>query len=99
MARQPVKVRGGTRSWLDSALKEKGFDAINEFLRLYREAIAEGKLELQNDMVKVAWDRLYPKARPEDHDGDPGDTNVIAPVIVGPEQMKELVQVARGIKK
>ena len=80
--------RAFTRMWLDDTLKSKDFDALKEFLSVYRESDTEGK----RSMLSMVWDRLYPKARPVDEDGEPGELNLQLTT----EEIRELAKAARG---
>lgn len=86
-------VKQSTRSWLDAALKQRKFDAIDEMMKLFRST--------DEDLVKVRilenlWDRLYPKARPEDADGKTEDGAVVNNIAVTDEQLTKLLKTARG---
>jgi hypothetical protein len=64
MARVPN--RASTRIWLDAALKERKLDALSEMVELYWRSDDDIKLRVLENI----WDRLFPKARPEDGDGN-----------------------------
>ena len=96
MARQPVKHRASSRAWLDSALKEKKFNALDKFISLYHEATTVGE---RTTLLTMVWDRLYPKARPEDGDGNVENTPAAIPITYDPndpKQVQALLLIARG---
>ncbi len=81
------------RSWIFDQLIERKFQFFDEFISLYRKGDDNTKTKLLTTMAEY----LFPKARPEDAAGDPGE--VTAPVIVvTDEQLESLVKNAKGDK-
>lgn len=84
------KKRASTRIYLDEALKERNIDVINEMVELYKTADFPNKVKI----MEIFWDRLFPKARPEDHEGNPGiDGGVV--VVRSDEEVANILNTAR----
>lgn len=88
-----AKHRFSTRVWLDEQLQERNFRAIDEFVKLYFSS-DDPKEKIR--LLEIVMDRLYPKARPEDAEGNAEN---IPPAPITPlsdAQVIELVKKARG---
>lgn len=88
MARQPVQKRAFTRMWLDEQLKAKNIDALEEFKKSFMTADSDQRITL----LQMLWDRLYPKARPVDEDGETDELKLNLTA----EQILEIAKAARG---
>lgn len=86
------KNRFVTRAWLGDALKSQDFDAVVEFVKLYR----EGQEVTKTRMIEMIFSYLFAKPRSEDGDGNPEETPKIALMTL--DDAKELVKTARGEK-
>ncbi len=84
------KAKLPTRAWLHDQLVERNFNALDEFVNVYREVGPELKVKL----IAISWDFLFPKARPEDQHGDPGEPPVA--IQVTDEQLERLVSSAKA---
>jgi hypothetical protein len=85
-----VANRFSTRIWLDEALKERNFNALDEAISVYRQA----DIGQQITILGMIWDRLYPKARPEDAHGNPEEGPAVH-VALTSEKLVELARIAR----
>lgn len=85
-----VKKKASTRLYLDEALKARNIDAIDEMCKLYAASDLPNKIKI----CEIWWDRLFPKCRPEDNEGNSEEGNVIR-FIPTDEQLEKIVKAAR----
>ena len=90
MARGPSRFI--TRIWLDEALKARKLDAVAEMVKLYEKTDDEN---IKLRILDLIWERVYPKAKPEDNDGR-ADEVTVNNVQITDELLQKLIKTARG---
>lgn len=78
---------------LEQGFKDKGFDYVDEFIKLYKDSGLP--LNLKASLLQGLTEFLYPKRRAEDEDGKPNDQPL---VVVTDELLKAMAQSARDQK-
>lgn len=83
-----------TRAWLLDQFQSRNFNAIDELVDLYRSSPPEIKVKL----ITMVWEFLFPKAKPEDANGDDSTPEMPVFVAVTNENMAQMLKLARGDK-
>lgn len=82
--------RFATRAFLKEALAQRDFDAIDEFVKLYRSCEEEAS---KVKLIALTWEFQFAKPRPSDQEGDEDKPQVI---ILTPEMIAQAVKAGRG---
>jgi hypothetical protein len=81
-------------SIIDDILKERGFNLVHKAVDLYHEC---GDSKVMASILRMLMEYQYSKRRPVDENGNAETINIIQPKT--PEEMKEILDLARGQSK
>ncbi len=81
------------RRLLQDVLAEKNIDLIGDYFKLLSSVDDEIKARMLMHLVEF----VFPKRRPEDSSGEPGDTP-LAQILVTEELLLKMIPIARGEK-